>query len=318
MNHRTAASLCVLLATVFSPCSASDTLDRGVVLDRTHGQVVLMLPEGGLEAVDVRSGSSRWKSNDADLPVRIDGQTLLALGGGSKRGVLPFALIAADSGLTRSTGFGTLPTPARVLVDQRLGETFEVKTEVDSGFTWTYSSTATRGALLSAEVEVQPDGATAAVETQDRLAAADLLQLSGSVQIDASQNGLVSSKSASGAGKPAAPIEIGSPSAGGPRSFRSDSGLHILESTPLGNGSYSWALRSSEGTVLGTMESEHAYLPFEVVDSTLLYMRPLRAEFTVADVVLSLPTLIAFDLSAGQVLWQREVRDTTFRGPYPP
>jgi hypothetical protein len=113
-------------------------------------------------------------------------------------------------------------------------------------------------------------------------------------------------------------VEIGLPQPGAARRFYSASGAHILLSEPTPQGSYRWTLQDSKGGALGSIDSQHSYLPFEVVQGVLLFVQPLSISFEENDMDLQRPELQAINLSDGKLLWQADVRDTEFRGPYPP
>lgn len=53
-------------------------LRTGVVFDAERSLVMLMLPEGGIEAVDLASGETVWTSRDGDKPLLVAGDLLLA------------------------------------------------------------------------------------------------------------------------------------------------------------------------------------------------------------------------------------------------
>ena len=82
--------------------------------------------------------------------------------------------------------------------------------------------------------------------------------------------------------------------------------------------SYRWTLSTRDGTALGEMISETSYLPFEVQDRVLLFVTGLRLTNNKGEVSVEMPTLVAFDLAKGARIWTREIRDTVYRGPFPP
>ena len=82
--------------------------------------------------------------------------------------------------------------------------------------------------------------------------------------------------------------------------------------------SYRWTLSTRDGTALGEMISETSYLPFEVQDRVLLFVTGLRLTNNKGEVSVEMPTLVAFDLAKGACIWTREIRDTVYRGPFPP
>jgi len=312
--------LLLLAAVLTGPALATDAVQRGVLIDRDNAQVLLMRPTGGIEAVDIRSGATRWTSEEADLPVVLQGGAVLALGGPAKRGVLPYAFLDLADGRTLGKRFGDLTAPARALVDDRLGETFSTQPTVD-GFAWHYRHERITGALMGREntEPVSEEEAMKAPVDVGHEGDETGVSLSGAVSVDLASHSLRSREL--GQAKllvDHSPIEIGTPHATGPRLFRSNNGGHSLESLREDDGRYRWTVRNGKGAILGTLRHAHSYLAFEVLDGVLLYVTPLGAEFDGDEVTMNFPTLVAFDLADGRLLWTREIRDTEFRGPYPP
>ncbi len=312
MSHRPLS--CVILLAAFTSLAApgqAQTLQRGVVIDIDNAQAIIMLPEGGIDALSLSDGSRRWHSKQADMPVALNGGSLLALAGPAKRGLIHYAFIDPANGAERGSHFASLPTPARALVDDRLGEQFAIKADDDLLF-WDYRHEAVTGALLASDQGPTPDG-EASVETSKESSA---IALSGTLRMDASQSKLIAESGAPDAGK-ALPVEIGQPQAGMPRRFRSADAAHVLVSSEAADGGYRWRIEDAKGQPIGEFDLGWSYLPFIVVDQAVLLVRPLGLRFADQPQI-DFPTLVAFDLKSGLPRWQREIRDTAFRGPFPP
>lgn len=305
--------VCGGLACVAGTAHAADTLQRGVLLERDRGAVLLMRATGGIEAVDIHSGETHWSNADADLPVMVEGDRLLALHGPAKRGLLPVSVIALADGATLAQRFGPLPSPARALVDDRLGEQFRVAAgDGGNAFGWRYRSEQIKGAL---QLEQAPllDAPNGEKQSAEQL---EIVELAGTVTVDWQTAALTAVARASPNARQTEPVELGV-RADGARRFKSGSGMHELASQRLDDGRYRWQIGKRDGALLGEIVSDYSYLAFEVHQHVLLFVTPLRVDRVDSDIVVSMPTLAAYDLRDGRRLWAREIRDTEFRGPYP-
>lgn len=312
MSYRPLACVILLAMLVGVALPAhSQTLQRGVVIDLSNDQALVMLPEGGIDAIALSDGSRRWHSKQADMPVALSGGSLLALAGPAKRGLIHYAFLDPASGAERGSHYASLPTPARALVDDRLGEKF-VLTADDDLLHWNYQHEAVTGALLANDHGPSADGEAASQTSKESTAIA----LSGSLRIDAGQSKLLAEKDLPGNAK-ALPAEIGQPRAGEPRRFRSVDDAHRLVSSEAAGGGYRWRIENPQGQALGEFDAEWSYLPFIVTDDAVLVVRPLGLRFA-AEPQIDFPALVALDLRSGQPRWEKEVRDTVFRGPFPP
>lgn len=307
--------LCVLACLSFASPSQATELQRGVLVDPANSQVLVMRPEGGIAAIDIANGKQRWTSQAADMPVALSESRVLAVAEPAERGRLHYALIDGGSGAVGGHGSAPLPHPARALVDDRLGEQFQIKASAAS-LDWAYRHSHISGALLAGD-DWGPtrDGAAPKKAQQEDAAVA----LAGSFSVDWTDAKLSPVENSKGltSEKPRL-VEIGLPQPGAARRFHSASGAHTLVSEPISQGGYRWTLLDSKGAALGSIDSQHSYLPFEVVQGVLLFVQPLSISFEENDIDVQRPELQAINLSDGKLLWQADVRDTEFRGPYPP
>jgi hypothetical protein len=108
--------------------------------------------------------------------------------------------------------------------------------------------------------------------------------------------------------------------------YISADGRHILVSELTGNdhvlNQYRWTIYSAgpAGTrePIGTIASPFPTAPFFVSDSTLIYqMRPFMVRDTSGKMVRSPLKLVAMELRSGGKLWEHQVLDTSYYGPFP-
>ncbi len=133
------------------PCeSTSFEVAPGIVVVGDLEAVYLMVPEGGIEAVDVRSGELMWRREEAGRPLLVVGGRLMAQDEeSSSPGVLALVFFDARKG-GKCTVRAELPLPPEVrpLIGQRLGQSFSVRASVQGGavvVTWHYLETDVTG-----------------------------------------------------------------------------------------------------------------------------------------------------------------------------
>jgi hypothetical protein len=106
------------------------------------------------------------------------------------------------------------------------------------------------------------------------------------------------------------------------RQFVSADGRQVLVSERIADDrtfdKYRWSLHTRDGALLGEVSSFVSYSPFAVYDSLLLFSTPPNAR-RIGEELRSEPLLMkAFDLRSGAEVWRHALRDTQYRGPFPP
>ncbi len=283
---------------LLAPPLEATELQPGLVLG--DDRVWLMADTGGVACVSVDDGRELWFARDIALPVSVADGQLLAVRDADNAG-LAYAWVDADSGKRLAAGSVDLPDSVRALIDERLGESFAIDATA-SGFDWHYRRAEVRGTPPSEDESVAKR--------------ADAVDMRGAFEIDWEQRALIEAEF-DATKAPRRAVEIGTPNPSGPRTFRSQSDAFRLISERQ-DGRYRWTISSAEGQTLGTINSDYSYRPFEVVAGRLLFVTPLAMRRSGTDVDLSMPSLVAYDLASGERVWQRELRDTRYRGPYPP
>jgi hypothetical protein len=103
------------------------TLVPGVVVEPTRGSVYIMGPAGGIETLNIDDGSLLWKSDQADQPLFVAGDSLLAMTDSNAAG-LAVAFLDPTTGkpAAKSNELLVLPLPVGVTagIDQTLERTF--------------------------------------------------------------------------------------------------------------------------------------------------------------------------------------------------
>jgi hypothetical protein len=323
----------IVLAVVFSPHSAQAQsrttigLGSSVLID-PQGTVYLSNPEGAITAIKLDSGTQLWTTlkGKAYRPLAISGNFLVAMqeGGGPKAGKhLGIALLQLLDGGERLVNWVELPPAAWASVKNGLGASLRtsaaITAEGNVTISWTSEWQREVRAIAPADDET-PAGA--------RAAAAQSETHSGSVMIDPSgrilplNQALVSVPQFQPARQdlPGDQRLKGLPET----QYISADGGHILVSEMAGNDNdlnkYRWTIYlAASREPIGVIAAPFPTAPFFVSGSTIIYqLRPYMARDQGDKMVRSPLKLIAIDLRSGGKLWEQEVLNPEYYGPFPP
>lgn len=322
-----------LLVAQAAGAAAAPMLHDGVVLAPEHGVVYLMTPEGGIDGVELETGAVSWRTTEAAKPLALAGRLLIAQAEATSPGELPIATFdTARAGTPRSVLSIALPEGLRARVDQGLGRIFRVRAEVAGASAaivdWSAASEARSG--LSPEVvdpRIAPvmDGVQAADQTVKRMVGVGAVQ-SGTALLDLDGGTIGLTAKATAAAPAPALIELGAgeglPGVGG-RQFLSVDRRHVLASARRAGDAtgarYLWTVyERSSGARVGQIASRFSAAPFFVSGESVLFAsspHSWRHEGEWTDAALSLRSI---DLASGVERWSHEIRDTMYRGPFPP
>lgn len=291
----------------------------GAVVSPRHGLAYVMRPRGGVDAVDLASGKVRWHSNGGAKPIGLVGDRLVAQAESRAGNRLDLVVLDARSGATRDSTSIELPAGVRASVIDGPSGAFNVRgNRVNSQLAvrWEASGAAAGDAAqgyLPAEGEGEGPAVASGAAVVDFAASKARIQP------------LTAAATSAAAGRPALQ-ELSEPAvaAAGGRQWLSADGRHVLVSERASSGESSihrhrWTVyERASGVRLGAMPSLLAAAPFLVVGRTLYHVSPPYAVQRADKLVEQLTSLRAFDLTNGGELWSVEVRDTAFRGPFPP
>ncbi len=307
---RGASVLAVSLGLLFMTSLASAQsyeLMPGVVVDAQARVVYTMSSEGGIDALDLDSGNIRWHSDEAQRPLASAGGELLAQTTAARPGALTIAVLDSAGRLLRSSS-ADLPSGVVGKVVDDLNGSFRLSAVATaSGFdlSWEAINTPARGALI-----LDDAGSTAPQLT------------AGSLSFDRTSGAIAQSS-------PVAPrvADVVVPAAqrldGEGQQFFSVTREQILVSAMLGDlatagSTHRWNIFSIEGKQLGQFDAFTSYAPFFVTDTAVIFQTPPHA-WRNGDEVQNAPfSLRSISLSSGLEQWSTPIRDTTYRGPFPP
>lgn len=323
-------------------------LRPGVLIDLPRKVAYVMQPKGGIEAVALASGGRVWSTTEAAKPLALVGDTLVAqaepTGATNQLGIVALNVQKGARRAPAGTAGMTVPLPTgtRVTVDDTLEGSFAISaraTTEDALLAWEYARSLQQGirpgAIEDAAGGTPPKpGEPARSEAARKVAGAPAERTvsTGTVRVNASTG----RAAAIAPGDPAAAAaavarRARTPDARGQErlatvpgtQYLSADGRHILTSERVADDrvwdKYEWTIfERAGGRRLGTIRSYRSQAPFVVVDTEIVYETgPFvrRLDEGLVDTPLQVR---AVDLRNGRELWTRAVRDTAYRGPFPP
>jgi hypothetical protein len=277
-----------------------------------------MRPGGGIDAVELASGSVRWHSDGAAKPLALADDRLIAQAESRSANALDLVVLDARSGAARDVV--RLPLPAGVaasVVDTPAGS-FRVRAD-------------RTGSQLM--VSWQASTKTSATPAQGYLPATDEGQaptiVAGQATIGLGAKSLgVEAESGVRSAAPRRPrlqeLEAPAVAAAEGRQFLSADSRHVLVSEPLHASEFTlnphqWTVyERGSGTRLGSVPAPVAATPFVVVGTTLYYTTPVQVLLQGSRMVEHRAALRAVNLTTGAEVWQKAVQETAYKGPFPP
>lgn len=300
-------------------------LRPGVIVDLDRRLVYLMSAEGGIDAVDLARGTRAWSTNQAAKPLALAGSLLICqaefLQGGNELRIV--VLDTQQRGKLVVEGTAKLPAGVEGSIDETLNSLFVASVRFSGGVafvSWTHSKRFVKGT---------PPGPPeiAGEKTQLERASTEPSITSGTLRIDLS-TGAMSPAKAEEVPAPAPtrppdlPIGERLAAVSGPQ-FLSADGRNVLSTQRIGDDKvwdkYRWTIYDRRtGERVGTFRTHLSLAPFFLLDSQTIYETGPYVRRTEKGLVEEPLKIRAVDLRTGLELWAWQVRDTTFRGPFPP
>jgi hypothetical protein len=296
---------------------AAALLDGAVVSPR-HGLAYVMRPGGGIDALELASGKVRWHSDGAAKPIAMVQNRLVAQAENGAAKQLELVVLDARTGAARESTRVPLPAGVKASVVDVPGGSFRVRADsADSQLVVRWeSSGAAAGDPARGYLPADGEGQSPSVASGEAL-----------VDFSASK-ARVQPLTAAASAAPERPAlqELFTPAiaAAGGQQWLSADGRHVLvseraELTEFSLNRHQWTIyERASGARLGSMPSLLTAAPFLVVGRTLYHASPPHAMQQAGRLVERPTSLRAVDLTNGAELWNAEVRDSAFRGPFPP
>ena len=321
-------------ATACSPSNlqaAPLELCDGVLVDADAGRIYLMSPDKTVQAVQVTDGAAVWRAPQAAKPLSLaNGRLVCQAEGADEPNQLNVVVLDANEG-GRQLSASAVPLPQNVAarVDDGLTDRFRARASTlqeDAFITWQYQAIPMKGAPTDDPLGEDPDQDP----DPDAIPAVRVL-------VPAQTTGTIRLNVRTGRAAPVAPGEVppavidaqaAGPrrppdAAADPRQRLSNDGRHTLRSHRFGDPGdwekYEWTLIDNQtGAEVGKLRSHLSQSAFVVVGSLALVETAPFVRRTEDGLVEEPRSIRAYDMRTGQTVWSRPVRDTTYRGPFPP
>ena len=295
----------------------------GVIVTYDRSQAYVMNAEGGIDAIDLSQGTAVWTTKKASKPLGLQGNLLICQvepsRAGTKLGVV--ALNIQERGKQVFSKSMRLPAGVTVSIDETLNSSFIVSVQPSGSnavFSWDYNEHPIQGLIPPDDSENSEMGLRAIPESTT----------SGSFRMNLT-SGKISSLTTEA--RPFAPAPSALTSVVAKEriagvtgdQFVSADGRHILSSERIANDAvwekYRWTIFTrSTGESLGEIKSHVSVSPFFIADSKVIYETTPFLRQTQSGLVEEPAKIRAVDFNTSQELWSKQIRETTFRGPYPP
>lgn len=329
----------------------------GVIVDRDRAAVYVMSPERGIDAIDLASGRLLWRTDQAAKPLlrykdRLLAQTEPAVG----QRFLRIALLNTRD-IAAAPRFVDIPLPAGVqpTIDDAMESTFRAAARVHKGavvLSWQYTyrritgpppgpddRASDRKATGNVRIDIHtgqihPIGEMAAPEAE-LPPAVSRLKDAGALPGRVWRVGdvLVAIERATHAGKQRVTLKRWDAETGaaladvtlfdGGLSFRSVSAdqRHLLASRRDASDSriWKWVVFSLKtGAKAAELRHDEPGARFFLYGSRLIHETNATLRRVGGQLVMEPGKLRAVDLESGAEVWSHAIRDTQYRGPYPP
>jgi hypothetical protein len=318
-------------------------LGNAALVDLGRGVVYVGLPSHGVEALDLGTGSSLWRTDAASLPLSLGPRGLLARGEEKQPGPrLPLVVLDVAGG-GRRVFAATLALPGRVhaAVGDARGRSFRAEAWPLNGafaLALTYREAPVRGVggnepvggpewTFNGGFRIDPDAQRAEaadVESLRPLKEMAARGVAGGVRgwAEGGRGAALTLKRRDARTERALPDVVLAPKA--LVSLPSLDQAHLLVIERVGAGGpqdpeYRWSIFSVEtGERVGELRRDVSASPFVVWKDRLLFLSPAGSHVDGGRSVEDPMTLRAVDLRSGQTKWEKVIRDLEYRGELPP
>lgn len=317
-----------LMVTALPSIAESFIVRDGVVVEPARGVVYLMESEN-VTARSLDNGDEIWSQPLTAQPLGLNGNTqqLVVLAESPRPETVRVLFLNIADGQREAEILGQLPKGIDAFIDQRPGRTFQASSTTVNGevfLFWSYSGRPLRGAARDLTVRApRLDGEEAAAPApgKNETVRQGAFRLNP-VALTATPVTDLESIQAPRFVPDLQPNETLANIPG--RQFRSADDRYVLASEKVADARtwdrYRWTIYERGSNVrLGEVREWRSTAPFFVVGSTLVsesapFMRRLPSGETEENYL----ALRAVSLVNGREIWRVELRDTTYRGVFPP
>ena len=308
--------------------SSAVQLRPGVVVDPAARRVFIATPQGAIDSLNVADGTRVWTSRLAARPLGIVERRLVAQteSVGADNALRMSILDAATGREVERPRPIELPPGVRPAIGDTPEGRFALAMEAagnDAVVSWRFDERPIRGVrpgtgdALSDPLPAPPPPPGVPSTGSERL---------GAFRVNVANGAVLPADLVRAAAPPPPGVALSAvpqPLAGlPPTQVLSADGKHILASERIADEStwdkYQWTIVNRQtGEHVGQLRSHVAVAPFNVSDSVLLFETAPYTRQTAAGLVQEPLKIRAVDFATGKA-WNREIRDTSLRGPFPP
>jgi hypothetical protein len=302
--------------------SSSYELWKGVVVDSTNKLIYTSNPNGGMDGINISVGNKAWHTAKADRPIVVYDSKLIAQHDSKQAGTLSLVSIESASGNISESHSIELPSIVVAQVADSLNNHFNIREKTvspsSSNLEWQFRKETVRGTAPTApENNLINSINTTSKTNKENIHIFGEVTFNGNNNLATSSSRVLSQMSTSTNSAIEGKFLVNK--AG--RQFKSVSGNHVMVSTRKSDPSlrekYQWDIYNLTGQLLGSINNSSSYISFDTVDDVILFMSLPYTKYIQNTKHEAPLALQAYSLSTGQKLWQHEIRDMTYKGPYP-
>lgn len=291
---------------------SSFLLWNGVILDKNSTTIYASNPKGGIDAIAIATGSIKWHSDHAELPIMLRDAQLIAQADSQIANNLSLKTLDVNTGSSVQNKQLLLPSKVNAPITAELNQKFDIWVDYDSNpngdINWQYHYKLMQGISPAKPIKAQ--------YTYGKIAIRDsslLNKVSMQTQQQKHQN---PNKHIEGTFLNNLKTDANN------RQFISINSQHILLSKrnekPSIFNNYIWKIYDRNGQLLGFLNNSISYSPFLVSGQTIVFITQPFSKSTKDGLFKSPLSLQAYSLDSGKSLWTKEIRDFRYLGPFPP
>ena len=305
--------------TSFAQQNSSYELWKGVVVDSNNKLIYAINPNGGIDGIDIIAGKKVWHTDHADRPIVVQGSNIIAQRDSTQPGEISLVGINNKTGAMNESHSVLVNKDVVARVGDGLNQHFDIKTKIVnaslSHLEWQFRKEIVRGTAPENNT-ININNTISKTNKSSKPIFGEISFNNNSRLVDASSR-MLSQKLISV--NTAIEGKFLSDKKG--RQFKSISGYHImvsnLKSDPSLWKKYHWDIYDLSGELLGSINNASSYISFNVVDDVILFMSLPNTRYIQSIKQVEPLLLQAYSLNSGKMIWKHDVKDLTYKGPYP-
>ncbi|MCB1603837.1 MAG: hypothetical protein R3F25_00825 [Gammaproteobacteria bacterium] len=292
--------------------SFSFELFKGVILDKESSQILIASPENGIKSIDASTGNVNWKSDSADIPIAVIDSKILTQKSSKNLKFLAISTLSM-TGQTLQIKELQLPQDVSSQVQDTIHSKFNltayptfdnISNTYSYDFQWSFFEQKIQGMMAE---EITPPTQIFGSVVIDDINSLELASVKPMSSRMVKQNIHVESDNL-------IPAVVG-------RKFKSISGDYVLVSNQDSDNAkwdnYIWTIYSVSGQVLGSIMNHSSFRPFEVIGEQLVFV-DLPSVRLINNQYETVPLSVkSYSLTNSSLNWTKEIRDFSYKGPYP-